>query len=204
MKTALRIVSQPFPLITVQRATADHLCFVEQIIELIALSAKERGTGRGIRSYEEIAGKINKGQAVISISPEGKFVGFCYVEGYDEGKYFANSALIVSHEFRGFGISRQLKIEAFRLGAKIFPGASPISITTSAPVMKLNGELGYKAVTFSEISSDPKFWEGCKGCVNYSLLTKLDGKNCICTAMKAEPPKAKSALSRLRSVKKSS
>ena len=196
MKAALKIVSQQVP-VEVQRATADHVRFVPEIIELIARSAKERGTGRGQRTYQEIADKILKGQAVISVSPEGAFVGFCYVESYDEGRYFANSALIVAHDFRGLGISRKLKIEAFRLGTMLFPKANPISITTSAPVMKLNGELGYRAVTFSEITTDPAFWEGCKGCVNFQLLQQHQGKNCLCTAMKADVVKPKRSVRKL-------
>lgn len=189
MKSALKILPSALANqsdIVVTLATTKHLSYVNQIIELIALSAKERGTGRGKRTVSEISQKIRAGQAVIAISDTGKLAGFCYVAGYDNGAYFANSALVVAHEFRGCGLSRDIKIEAYRLGKKLFPNATPITITTSAAVMKLNQELGYKAVSFADITSDEQFWEGCKGCVNYDILQRTNRKNCLCTAMKGE------------------
>ena len=165
-------------------ATSEHSCFVDQIIELIAQSAQERGTGRGKRTDEEILGKIDQGKAIISVNPLGELVGFCYVESYEEGKYFATSALVVAHKFRRMGISRVIKIEAFNLGTNLFPDAVPVTITTSAAVIKLNTEMGFQPVTFSEITQDPKFWKGCEGCVNFDVLQKMKRKNCLCTAMK--------------------
>lgn len=173
--------------VSVTLATSKHLPYVRQIIALIALSAKERGTGRGKRSVSEISQKIRQGQAVIALTNSGRLAGFCYVASYENGAFFANSALIVAHEFRGCGLSRQIKFEAFQLGKKLFPNATPITITTSAAVMKLNQELGYKAVSFADITTDDQFWDGCKGCVNFDILQRLERKNCLCTAMRGEP-----------------
>jgi hypothetical protein len=49
--------------------------------------------------------------------------------------------------------------------------------------MKINSELGYKPVTYSELTKDKQFWNGCKSCVNYEILTSKEFKNCLCTAM---------------------
>ena len=49
--------------------------------------------------------------------------------------------------------------------------------------MKINSELGYEPITYSEITQDEKFWEGCKSCVNYDILISKNRKNCLCTAM---------------------
>lgn len=189
MKNAVRTREQSESLpYWVGIAGEEHLEYVDEIRALIALSAQERGTGRGQRSVEEITQKILDGQAVIAVSHEGVFVGFCYVNAYENEQYFANSALIVAHQFRGQGASRQIKERAFALGRQLYPNAVPITITTSAAVLKLNHELGYRPVAFSEITKDPKYWEGCKSCVNYDVLTRTEGKNCLCTAMRCDEP----------------
>ena len=48
------------------------------------------------------------------------------------------------------------------------------------PVMKINSDLGYEPVTYSELTQDEKFWAGCKSCVNYDILMAKDRKNCLC------------------------
>ncbi|MFO0322416.1 MAG: GNAT family N-acetyltransferase, partial [Bacteroidota bacterium] len=40
-------------------------------------------------------------------------------------------------------------------------------------------------------TSDEQFWSGCKSCVNYSILTSKDFKNCLCTAMLYKPSEQK-------------
>lgn len=195
MKRALNILEQSQVIeFQVMVASSEHLRFVPEIVELIALSAKERGTGRGKREPDEMIEKINKGQAIIALCAKTQVLaGFCYVESYDEGKFFANSALIVAHDFRGAGLARLIKHHAFNLGQSLFPYATPITITTSTAVMKLNQELGYKAVSFDEISADDQFWKGCEGCVNFNILSRLKRKNCLCTALKGTALKDRSS-----------
>jgi hypothetical protein len=53
--------------------------------------------------------------------------------------------------------------------------------------MKINSELGYEPVTYSELTQDEKFWAGCKSCVNYDILMSKERKNCMCTAMLYDP-----------------
>ncbi len=53
--------------------------------------------------------------------------------------------------------------------------------------MKINSELGYEPVTYSELTQDEAFWAGCKSCVNYDILTMKERKNCLCTAMLYDP-----------------
>ena len=49
--------------------------------------------------------------------------------------------------------------------------------------MKINSDLGYEPVTFSELPADDAFWKGCSSCVNYDVLTRTNRKNCLCTGM---------------------
>jgi len=49
--------------------------------------------------------------------------------------------------------------------------------------MKINSDLGYKPVTFSELTKDTCFWDGCKSCANYDILKRTNRTMCICTAM---------------------
>ncbi len=53
--------------------------------------------------------------------------------------------------------------------------------------MKINSELGYEPVTYSELTQDDAFWQGCKSCVNYDILMSKERKNCMCTAMLYDP-----------------
>lgn len=53
--------------------------------------------------------------------------------------------------------------------------------------MKINSELGYKPVTFSELTDDQEFWKGCQSCVNYDILMRTERTKCLCTAMLYDP-----------------
>ena len=59
----------------------------------MAASAQARGTGIARRTPEYIEMKINEGKAVIAVTKDGEWVGFCYIETW-EGEYVANSGLI--------------------------------------------------------------------------------------------------------------
>jgi len=49
--------------------------------------------------------------------------------------------------------------------------------------------LGFRPVTYAEITTDPVFWDQCKACVNYPLLEAKGRKVCLCTAMVFDPRK---------------
>jgi hypothetical protein len=55
--------------------------------------------------------------------------------------------------------------------------------------MKINSELGYKPVTFSELTTDEDFWKGCQSCINYDILMRTNRKHCLCTGMLYDPEK---------------
>ena len=116
-----------------------------------------------------------------------KFAGFCYIEVWGEGKYVAHSGLIVAPEYRGLGLAKKIKKKVFNLSKKIYPKAKIFGITTGMAVMKINYELGYKPVNFSQLTDDPSFWKGCQTCKNYDILTRTDRKMCLCTGMLYEP-----------------
>ena len=99
----------------------------------------------------------------------------------------ANSGLIVSPEFRNSGVAKKIKRKIFELSQTKYPSAKLFGLTTGLAVMKINSGLGYSPVTYSELTSDEQFWNGCKSCVNYEILKSKDYKNCLCTAMLYEP-----------------
>ena len=69
--------------------------------------------------------------------------------------------------------------------------------------MKINSELGYEPVTYSELTDDEEFWKGCRSCVNFDVLTSKNRKNCLCTAMLYDPvEKAKEAAEREEAAKR--
>ena len=142
-----------------------HKKFAAQISKCIDESAKMRGTGIARRTPEYIIKKIEAGNAVIALDKE-EFAGFCYIEKWGHGKYVAHSGLIVAPKFRGKGLAKKIKTEIFNLSKKKYPNSKVFGITTSKTVMRINFELGYRPVPFSELTDDPEFWKGCRTCVN--------------------------------------
>ncbi len=173
--------------IVVRVAVAIDAQYAELITEEMANSAKARGTGIARRSPEYIAAKIEEGKAVIALTTSGRWVGFCYIETWGHGEFVANSGLIVHPDFRGSGVATAIKTRIFQLSRKKYPEAKIFGLTTGLAVMKINSELGYEPVTYSELTTDEAFWQGCRSCVNFDILTSKNRKNCLCTAMLFDP-----------------
>lgn len=153
-------------------------------------SAKARGTGIAKRSPEYIVMKMEEGKAVIAVTTDGTWVGFCYIEAWEHGKYVANSGLIVSPAFRKSGVAKEIKQKVFNLSRQKYPDSKIFGLTTGLAVMKINSDLGYEPVTYSELTNDEEFWKGCRSCVNYEILKSKERKNCMCTAMLYDPVEA--------------
>jgi hypothetical protein len=172
----------------VQVADLTHVGFAEEICRLMEESAKVRGTGIAKRNPEYVQGKMLEGKAVIAFCGDD-LAGFCYIETWGGKKFVANSGLIVKPDYRKSGLARMIKQKAFELSRTKFPDAKIFGITTSLAVMKINTELGYKPVTFSELTDDDAFWKGCQSCVNYDILQRNNRRMCLCTAMLFDPSK---------------
>lgn len=173
--------------IIVRLATPDDKHYAETITAEMAESAKARGTGIAKRSPEYIKKKMEEGKAVIAVTPDGTWVGFCYIEAWEHEKYVANSGLIVSPYFRKTGVATAIKRKIFELSRQRYPQAKLFGLTTGLAVMKINSDLGYEPVTYSELTTDEEFWKGCRSCVNFEILMSKDRKNCMCTAMLFDP-----------------
>lgn len=173
--------------INVTVAEKSHSKFAQEICEEMYVSAQERGTGIAKRSPEYIIEKITAGKAVIAISEDGRFAGFSYIETWGGKQYVANSGLIVSHTFRGSGVAKKIKERIFLLSRSKYPNAKIFSITTGAAVMKMNYEIGFRPVPFSELTDDPEFWKGCQGCRNFPILQKNNYRMCLCTGLLYDP-----------------
>lgn len=171
----------------VRAATADDKKYATIITDEMASSAEKRGTGIARRSPEYVSKKMEEGKAVIALTPQGNWVGFCYIEAWGHEKFVANSGLIVSPDFRGQGVATDIKRKIFDLSREKYPEAKIFGLTTGLAVMKINSELGYEPVTYSELTDDEQFWKGCQSCVNYATLMSKDRKNCFCTAMLFDP-----------------
>ncbi len=168
--------------LNVSIASEAHASYAPIICKSIADSAQERGIGRGKRKIEMIANKITSGQAIIAFY-NNEFAGFSYIESWDDDKYVANTGLIIVPKFRSMGLAKKIKLLAKILASQKYPNAQLISLTTSLPVMKLNSDLGYKPVTYSELPKDQNFWNACQSCPNFKALKDKNFKMCFCTAM---------------------
>ncbi len=161
--------------------------FAEEICTEMEESAKARGTGIAKRSPEYVKKKMSEGKAVVATTENGEWAGFCYIETWSHGEYVANSGLIVKPIFRKSGLAKSIKKKIFELSRKTYPDSKIFGLTTGLAVMKINSELGYEPVTYSELTQDEDFWAGCKSCVNYEILMSKERKNCMCTAMLYDP-----------------
>lgn len=173
--------------IIIRVATRDDKSYADLITEEMEASAKARGTGIAKRSPDYVAKKMEEGKAVIALTKEGDWVGFCYIETWSHGEYVANSGLIVSPNYRKTGVAKGIKQKIFNLSRQLYPDAKVFGLTTGLAVMKINSELGYEPVTYSELTQDEAFWAGCRSCVNFDILMSKDRKNCMCTAMLYDP-----------------
>ncbi len=173
--------------IIIRVATAADKAYAKTITDEIESSAMARGTGIAKRSPEYVEQKIDEGKAVIAVTTEGEWVGFCYIETWSHGEYVANSGLIVAPPFRNSGVTKAIKQKIFNLSREKYPEAKIFGLTTGLAVMKINSDLGYEPVTYSELTQDEDFWAGCKSCVNYEILMSKERKICMCTAMLYDP-----------------
>ncbi len=175
---------------SIEVASEKHLGYVDEILRTIEDATKVRGTGIAKRKPEYVAQKMLEGKAIIALHGE-EFAGFCYIESWDHEEFVANSGLIVKPEFRAHGLAKAIKKKAFDLSRERFPNAKLFGLTTGLAVMKINTELGYVPVTFSELTTDPTFWKGCESCVNFDVLKRNDYSRCLCTGMLYKPSKKK-------------
>lgn len=168
-------------------ATEEHTQYAQTICDEMAESAKARGTGIAKRSAEYVADKMRQGKAVVAFHKDGTWAGFSYIESWGHGGYVANSGLIINPIYRKLGLAKAIKTKTFFLSLKMFKGSKLFGLTTGMAVMKINSELGYRPVIYSELTDDEQFWKGCESCVNYPILQSKDRKNCLCTAMLFDP-----------------
>lgn len=167
-------------------ASEEHTRYVEEILDTINRAAKVRGTGIAKRSPAYVKQKMLERKAVIALHGD-RFAGFSYIESWSNKQFVANSGLIVADAYRGIGLATRIKRRIFDLSREMFPGAKIFSLTTGAAVMKMNHELGYRPVTFDQLTDDPAFWRGCESCVNYDILQRNGGHKCLCTGLLYEP-----------------
>jgi len=170
----------------VELANGSHAMYAKTIVDMMFDAAQKRGTGISRRSPEYVMSKMANNQAVIA-TDNGKVIGFCYLETWQHGKYVVNSGLIIHENYRGVGLAGRIKAAAFTLSRKEYPNAKIFGLTTSSAVMKINSDLGYRPVTFGELTGDKVFWKGCQSCVNHDILSRTERKFCLCTGMLFDP-----------------
>ena len=176
--------------VDIRVAVSSDIRYVYPILQEMERSAQARGTGIAKRSPQSLCRKIYEGKAVIAITADGNWAGFSYIEIWGEGTFVSNSGLIVNPVYRGSGVAHAIKERVFALSRERYPKASVFSITTGAAVMKMNHRLGFEPVTYDQITKDDRFWEQCRQCVNYGILSGMGRTKCLCTAMLYRPAEA--------------
>lgn len=167
-------------------ADGSHERYIDEILATITAAARVRGTGIARRTHEYLLTKMREAKAVIALAG-GRFAGFSYIETWGNKHYVTTSGLIVHPDFRGIGLAKRIKDLTFTLARTRWPKAKIFSLTSGAAVMAMNTQLGYKPVTFADLTDDEAFWRGCEGCVNVDVLKRTGRKYCICTGMLYDP-----------------
>ena len=163
-------------------ATETDIQYAEQLCQWYVESAQTRGTGIAKREPAYVAQKMASGDGIIAFVDD-ELAGFCYIETFDDKTFVVNSGLIVNAKIRKGGVGKAIKQAVFELSHSKYPQAKIFGITTSLAVMRINTDLGYEPVTFSELTASEDFWKGCKSCKNYGILMENERKLCLCTGM---------------------
>ena len=171
-------------------ASAEHVKYVDEVLDTINRAAKVRGTGIAKRSPEYVKQKMIEGKAVLALY-HGEFAGFSYIECWSNKRFVANSGLIVNPDFRNLGLAKRIKRRIFDLSREKFPEAKIFSLTTGEAVMKINSELGFRPATFPMLTDDEAFWRGCESCVNFDILQRNGRRMCLCTGLLYDPAEHK-------------
>jgi hypothetical protein len=174
-------------IIFVRIASQSDACYAEEIILETEQSALVRGSGIARRTVTSVIEKMTAGKAVIALTNTGEWVGFSYLETWEDERFVSNSGLIVAPKFRNSGVARSIKNRIFKMSRRLYPNSKIFSITSGPAIMRMNSKLGFLPVSFAEITHDEHFWEGCKSCVNYDILERKKKCNCLCTAMLFDP-----------------
>lgn len=169
-------------------ADAVHEKYVDEILQTIREAARKRGTGIAERTHEYLATKMKEGKAILALDGE-RFAGFSYIETWGNKHYVTTSGLIVHPDYQGMGVARRIKDYTFTLARLRWPHAKIFSLTSGDAVMKMNTDLGYVPVSFSQLTDDEAFWRGCRGCINNDILESKQRKFCVCTGMLWDPDK---------------
>lgn len=168
--------------IQIIRANATHQRYIPDILNAIFEASKVKGNSIVMRDPQYLAQKMDEGKAVIALD-EDTFVGFCYIECWEDEQYVANSGLIVRPEYRDRGVAMRIKQEIFNVCRGMFPDAKIFGITKSQAVIKINKRLGFSVVPYSALTTDEKFWKGCDTCPHYQELLDNDYADCHCTGL---------------------
>ena len=168
-------------------ADESHYPYAEDVCRELYLSSLGDKIGIARRTPEYIREKIGAGKAVIALTDDKEFAGFSYIESWGGKSFVANSGLIVPEKCRALGLAKRTKEPTFILSRKLLPDAKIVSMTTSAAVMKMNYEFGFRPVTYDALTDDVEFWKGCEGCRNFNILQEQNYRVCICTGLLYDP-----------------
>ena len=148
---------EELPNFIIEIANVNHVFWLNEICNTTLSSALARGTGISGRSPELLEEKMKKGEAVIAFASDGTWAGFSFISAWNNGEYVSNSGLIVAPQFRHTGLAKKIKQKIFWLSRQKYPEAKIFSLTTGLAVMKMNHELGFEPVTYSELTTDVAF-----------------------------------------------
>ena len=179
----LRAEGQVSDEIDVRVSRSEDAPHAEEAGRMIAEASREHDIA--LRDVEWLRTKIESGRAAIALRGD-ELVGFGYWSEWEDGRFVSHSGLVVDPGLRGGGLGRRLKTVLLEESRRRFPRAFLMSLTTSEPVKKMNLSLGFHVVPLDRLTTDPAFWEGCKGCPNYEDVQRR-GEKCCCEGLILEP-----------------
>lgn len=136
-------------IIFIPTAEESNTGYVPKIIAETERSAIARGSGIAKRTVSSVEEKIRAGKAIIALTSSGEWMGFSYLESWEQDRFVSNSGLIVAPKVRNSGVARSIKNRIFRLSRKLYPDSKIYSITTGPAIMRINARLGFLPLSFA-------------------------------------------------------
>ena len=174
--------------VSVRASEPSDFSYAEVAAELILRASQDFQIAA--RSPYMLMEKITAGHAALALEGE-ELIGFGYIAAWKDNTV-SHSGMVVREDHRGTGLFVKLKEVLMDIANREYPESDVISLTASDAVRKVNAGLGYQFVPLSELSKDPEFWNGCRGCKDYETVNSSDstaelnpfGMRCCCRGMR--------------------
>ncbi len=156
-------------------STEKHLVLIPNIFQLISLEA-ENGNMCS-QNKEDLAKQILNGNSILAFW-DSKWIGYCYLQVWENYSEICGSVVVPSFRKRGFGT--KLKKACLELALAKYPEKDVITLSHDAS-LRVSLKLGFKIQDKRKFH--PELWEMCPQCTSFG---KFPDCQCVGLIYKGE------------------